>query len=183
LNTDDFPVDSLTWDEAVLFCNKLSALPAEKAARRFYRLPTEAEWEYACRAGAKTHTPFSFGKSLSSRQANFDGTQPYGDAERGPSLGRTAKVGSYKPNAWGLYDMHGNVWQWCSDWYARDYYTNCPRTDPPGPEKGTRRVSRGGAWYNPARYVRTGERNSNVPSTRNLGYGFRIVAASSPPIR
>src|SRR5205807_7859539 len=99
----EHPVEMVNWEDAVEFCRRLSALPAEKAAGRVYRLPTEAEWEYACRAG--TTTPFSFGTALSSTQANFNGTYPYGGAATGPYLRRTAKVGSYAPNAWGLYDM------------------------------------------------------------------------------
>src|SRR5262249_13994061 len=133
METADFPVENVTWKEAVAFCTKLSARAEERKAGRVYRLPTEAEWEYACRAGTKT--PFSFGRSLSSRQANFDGTKPYG-AARGKSLGRPAPVGSYRPNAWGLFDMHGNVFQWCADWYAKDYYENSPRRDPKGPAGG-----------------------------------------------
>src|SRR5204863_6448340 len=105
LDTADFPVENISWQNAKDFCAKLSALPAEKSAGRVYRLPTEAEWEYACRAG--TTTPFAFGKALSSDQANFNGTLPYGGAAKGPHLNRPAKVGSYKPNAFGLYDMHG----------------------------------------------------------------------------
>src|SRR5262249_46839160 len=109
LCTDDFPVEMVTWAAAVRFCKKLSALAAEKAAGRGDRLPTEAEWEYACRAG--TSTAFHFGDSLSSTQANFDGRGPYGGAAQGPFLNRTSKVGSYRPNAFGLYDMHGNVFE------------------------------------------------------------------------
>src|SRR5262249_53330641 len=100
-----FPVDTVSWEGAQTFLKKLSALPAEVKAGRQYRLPTEAEWEYACRAGAPSYQPFHFGASLSSRQANFDGRIPYGRAPQGPYLARTCKVGSYRPNAWGLYDM------------------------------------------------------------------------------
>ena len=113
------PVDSVSWEEAVEFCRKLSELPAEKEAGRVYRLPTEAQWEYACRAG--TSTPFHYGEQLSSKMANFDGNTPYLKREEvikgvdpatiaGPNLKRTVPVGSYEPKAWGLYDMHGNVW-------------------------------------------------------------------------
>ena len=98
-------MEHVSWDDAVAFCRKLSELPEEKKAGRVYRLPTEAEWEYACRAGTKT--PFHYGNSLSSKQANFNGNFPYGGADKGPYLKRTAKVGSYAANAFGLYDMHG----------------------------------------------------------------------------
>src|ERR1700722_15988690 len=118
----DHPVDEITWDAAVSFCTKLSNLTDERKAGRTYRLPTEAEWEYACRAG--TTTAYNVGEGLSSRQANFNGNFPGGKAEKGPHFGKPAKVGSYAPNAWGLYDMHGNVWQWCSDWYDPDFYKN-----------------------------------------------------------
>src|SRR5262249_11502444 len=104
-----FPVENVTWEEAVTFCRKLSALPEEKRLGRAYRLPTEAEWEHACRAGASASLPFHFGSQVSSTEANFFGGEPYGGAAKGPYLSRTAPVGSYKPNAWGLYDMHGNV--------------------------------------------------------------------------
>ena len=112
-----------------------------------YRLPTEAEWEYSCRAGATASTPFHFGTSLNSTQANFHGEYPYGGAAKGPSLGRACAVGSYPPNAWGLYDLHGNVWEWCADWFSPDFYRQ-PEAgqDPHGPPTGTRRVLRGGSW-------------------------------------
>jgi formylglycine-generating enzyme required for sulfatase activity len=108
----------------------LSELPAEKRAGRKYRLPSEAEVEYACRGGAPSYQVFHIGNSLSSMQANFNGNAPYGGAAKGPDLGRTCKVGSYKPNRFGLYDMHGNVWEWCSDWYGGDYYGKSPRRAP-----------------------------------------------------
>src|SRR5439155_14541379 len=109
MDTGRFPVDQATWHQAVEFCRRLS----EREPGRTYRLPSEAEWEYACRAG--TTTAFHFGGTLSSHQANFDGDRPYGNAPRGPFLGRTSAVGSYPPNAFGLHDMHGNLWEWCAD--------------------------------------------------------------------
>jgi formylglycine-generating enzyme required for sulfatase activity len=120
LDTTNFPVETVGWTAAGKFCEKLTAMEQEKQAKRSYRLPTEAEWEYACRAGTKT--VFNCGDRLSPTQANFDAAK----------LGRTCKVGSYKPNAWGLYEMHGNVAQWCSDWYDKNYYQTSPKKDPPG---------------------------------------------------
>jgi formylglycine-generating enzyme required for sulfatase activity len=174
MDTGDFPVESVSWHDAVAFCKKPSALPAEKAARRVYRLPSEAEWEYACRAG--TTTPFAFGKSLSSRQANFDGRFPRGGEEKGPGLGRTCKVGSYKPNAWGLYDMHGNVWQWCQDWYDIRYYKVSPRKDPGGPKAGRRRVARGSTWMvESAGSCRAASRAGLPPARVHPVIGFRVA--------
>ena len=142
MDTSNFPAELVKWVDAVEFCRKLSAVPEERNAGRMYRLPTEAEWEYACRAG--TETAFHFGNSLDSHQANFLGTFPFGDAEKGPLRNRTTAAGSFKPNAFGLNDMHGNVWEWCSDWYGRYYYQNSPVDDPQGPASGTRKVIRGG---------------------------------------
>ena len=135
LDTSSFPVDSVSWYDAVAFCTAMSNLPEEKAAGRSYRLPTEAEWEYACRAGAASTVPYHFGPTLSSRQANFDGSRPYAGGRRGRNLRRTCAVGSYPPNAFGLHDMHGNVWEWCHDWFDVDYYAVSPAQNPPGPTR------------------------------------------------
>jgi formylglycine-generating enzyme required for sulfatase activity len=175
LDTHRFPVERVSWVDAVKCCEKLSELEAEKKAGRKYRLPSEAEWEYACRAG--TTTPFHFGKSMSSRQANFDGDTPYGGAAKGAYLRRPAKVGSYRPNAWGLYDMHGNVWQWCQDRFAKDYYRGSPKEDPRGPKKGDRRVLRGGSWHGPASDCRAAFRNWNISGILSDDIGFRVVCA------
>jgi formylglycine-generating enzyme required for sulfatase activity len=185
----DNPMENVQWDQATEFCKKLSALPAEKAAGRTYRLPTEAEWEYACRAGSTT--PFSHGGSLSSKEANFNGNFPAGDAAQGPYLRRTNKVGSYKPNAWGLYDMHGNVAEWCSDFYDPDYYKNSPAVDPQGPEKGVLptgytsrnkpgpglfyKVARGGCWLDDGRACRSAYRFRAMPNEPYRLIGFRVV--------
>jgi formylglycine-generating enzyme required for sulfatase activity len=151
----------------------LAALRGEVSARRAYRLPTEAEWEHACRAD--TTTPFSFGKSGASTQGNFDGTQPYGGAPLGPNLRRTCAVGSYRPNAWGLYDMHGNVREWCADWYGSAYYRMGPARGPTGPTEGTARCMRGGDYSFAAYVSRSAFRGYSEPASRNERFGFRVV--------
>jgi formylglycine-generating enzyme required for sulfatase activity len=178
LDTRNFPVESVSWQEAVAFCKKLSELPAERRARRTYRLPTEAEWEYACRAGSST--PFHFGRSLAAAQANCNGNFPYGGAARGVFLRRTAAAGAYGPNAWGLHEMHGNVWEWCADWYDDDYYRRGPRKDPPGPAEGDARVMRGGSWFGEARLCRAAHRLWAGPTARNKFTGFRVVCVTPP---
>jgi formylglycine-generating enzyme required for sulfatase activity len=173
MNTSKFPVECVSWQDAVRFCRTLSALPREKLAGRVYRLPSEAEWEYACRAG--TTTPFHVGNSLSSLQANFNGRSPYGGAEVGPNLARTTAVGSYKPNAWGLYDMHGNVFELCGDWFDTASYKGGPARDPRGPAKGEYRVVRGGSWINIGLNCRAADRNCVAASSRLNFVGFRVV--------
>jgi formylglycine-generating enzyme required for sulfatase activity len=173
-----FPVECVSWEDAAEFCHRLSALPAERSAGRTYRLPTEAEWEYACRAGMLS--PFHFGDSLSSSQANFDGNYPYGDAPRSAYLARPAAVGSYAPNSFGLYDTHGNIWEWCADWYHSDYYAECPHRDPAGPQGGTARVIRGGCWLDFGRGCRAACRLNKAPAERSDLVGFRVAAVEAP---
>jgi formylglycine-generating enzyme required for sulfatase activity len=180
------PVEQVKWGDAVAFCKTLSEREAEKTAGRTYRLPTEAEWEYACRAG--TSTTFHFGDTLTSTQANFNGNYPYGGAEKGAALGKTAKVGSYPANAFGLHDMHGNVWEFCSDWYDEHYYANSPKSDPRGPEQGVLstgfhgdfyRVARGGCWLDEARGCRAAYRFRFMPSDPYRLVGFRVVCVTN----
>ncbi len=170
--SDRQPVIYVSWDDAQEFITKLNA-----ANDGFlYRLPTEAEWEYAARAG--TTTEFAFGNDLSSIQANFDGRFPFGNAAKGTFLEKTATVGSYQTNAWGLYDMHGNVLEWCQDWYDAGYYAKSPTNDPTGSVSGTMRIVRGGAWFYAANYQRSAFRRSNLPTFRGNVIGFRLVAAA-----
>ena len=166
------PVDNVTWDEAVEFCFRLSDRAEERAAGRTYRLPTEAEWEHACRAG--TTTAFHYGDTLTSHFANFDGNYPYG-GKRGPFLNRTSVVGWYKPNAWGLFDMHGNVWEWCADWFKSDHYLHCSENDPIGPAHGQKRVLRGGGWFHGGTPCRSAYRFREGPDERNNYNGFRVA--------
>jgi formylglycine-generating enzyme required for sulfatase activity/tRNA A-37 threonylcarbamoyl transferase component Bud32 len=170
----DHPVENVSWEDAMEFCRKLSDQEEEKRAGRVYRLPTEAEWEYACRAG--TQTAVHYGDSLSSRQANFDGNSPYGGAAKGPYVEKTTKVGSYEPNAFGLYDMHGNVSEWCLDYYSSTYYDDSPETDPQCKQRSDGRVLRGGSWINLGRYCRAAFRSWHAPSLRSSYVGFRVVS-------
>jgi formylglycine-generating enzyme required for sulfatase activity len=172
-DTSPNPVERVTWHQAVTFCKKLSDLPAERAKKRSYRLPTEAEWEYACRAG--TTTALHYGDTVDSYSANFNGLSPYGAGRGGPFHRTTWKVGEYPANAFGLYDMHGNVMEWCQDWYAADYYASGPKQDPPGPAEGTEKVARGGCWSNSGKACRSAVRAKLAPDQSHYGLGFRVV--------
>jgi formylglycine-generating enzyme required for sulfatase activity len=167
-DTGDFPVESVSWDEADEFCKKLTARIAEKKSGRVYRLPTEAEWEYSCRGGAPSYQVFHFGNSLPSTQANIFG-----------SLGRTCKVGTYEKNRFGLYDLHGNVWEWCADWYGKDYYAKSPRRDPSGASEGSDRVVRGGSWSRDGSDCRSANRYGYEPAYRGNFLGFRVALVPS----
>jgi formylglycine-generating enzyme required for sulfatase activity len=170
MNTDHFPVESVSWDDAERFCDKLAERDRH---RRRFRLPTEAEWEYACRAG--TSTPFHFGEQLNGKKANCDGRHPYGTERKGPRLLRTTAVGSYRANAWGLFDMHGNVQEWCRDWYRSDSYQNRSVQDPRGPRTGRCRVLRGGSWKRVAGGCRASCRNVCEPGSEVADVGFRVA--------
>ena len=169
VGTGRFPVEGVSWEEAVSFCRKLT----DRDQKRRFRLPSEAEWEYACRAG--TETPFHFGLSLNGDEANCNGNKPYGTDEKGPYLGRTRLVGSYAANAFGLCDMHGNVWEWCQDYYGP--YKGLELKDPLRTEKVDEiaRVLRGGSWGRDARNCRAANRRRLAPGLRNNYYGFRVA--------
>jgi formylglycine-generating enzyme required for sulfatase activity/uncharacterized caspase-like protein len=175
MDTSDFPVENVSWEEAGEFCKKLSARFQERKHGRKYRLPTEAEWEYACRGAHSTDEVFHFGNSLSSREANFDGNYPYGGSESGVYIGRTCKVGSYKANRLGLYDMHGNVGEWCADWYGKDYYGMSLPKDPLGPATGMDRVVRGGSFLGLGQDCRSSYRFMAAPASRKVNVGFRVA--------
>ena len=163
----DLPVENVSLDDAVEFCKKLTELPEEKKAGRVYHLPTEAQWEYACRAGSKTIYSFD----------DEEGLLPeYGWFKRNSSQ-RTHTVGLLEPNAWGLYDMHGNVWEWCSDWYGE--YPKGAVSDPTGPTMGTDRVNRGGCWLYLAANCRSASRNWAKSSYQDGLLGFRVALSSS----
>lgn len=167
---DNLPVDNVNWYEAARFIKRLN----DKTGLKF-RLPSEAEWEYACRAG--TTTAFNTGTTIDSDFANYDATAPYADGIIGKELKRTNKVGSYPANAFGLYDMHGNVWEWCSDVYDKNYYKVTPTFDPTGPQEqeGGDRVIRGGAWNEKAHKCRSADRNNRSPKANQPIIGFRVV--------
>lgn len=170
---EKLPVESVSWEDVQKFLTKLNEKGGLPDGWK-WALPTEAQWEYACRAG--TTTVFHFGNSLSSRQANFNGGYPYGGAPKGPYLDRTMDAGSYAANAWGLHDMHGNVWEWCADWYERKLKGG---VDPQGPSTGVLRVFRGGSWSGGAALCRAADRDSIGPGIRNFGLGFRPALVPS----
>ena len=158
----DRPVEQVPWDKVTSFCEKLTELEREAGrlpAGMAYQLPTEAEWEYACRAGTKT--AFSFGDELTAKDANF-----------ARNVGETTDVGQYPANAWGFHDMHGNVWEWTADWYEE--YTSGAVSDPVGPAVGSFRVLRGGSWYASANSARSAIRLWFVPADGSDYLGFRL---------
>jgi formylglycine-generating enzyme required for sulfatase activity len=184
----NWPVERVSWTDATDYCAQLSA--RERLAGRLpvgyeYRLPTEAEWEYTCRAG--TTTAFHYGNELRSGMSNFDGQYEYPSCGGEPYycynpsgiyLERTTVVGSYAPNTWGLYDMHGNVWEWCLDWYGP--YSGGSVTDPAGPASGSARVFRGGGWNGYGYVCRSAYRSGDLPGNRYLNFGFRVALVAVP---
>lgn len=162
--TGSLPMDSVGWLEAVEFCRRLSALPEEKAAGRVYRLSTEAEWEYACRAG--TTGPWSTGEATGLPKLGWF---------HGNATSAAHAVGQKQPNPWGLHDMHGNVYEWCADWFAADYYSQAPSADPTGPPSGVARILRGGSWRDQANELRAAERMWAPPMLREANIGFRVL--------
>ena len=194
--TNDHPVVYVTWNDCVAFCRWLS-----KKEGKSYRLPTEAEWEYASRAG--TNTRYNCGNNPESlvRVGNVadqdcnvawgpgrnaiivvwdegkkeDTKIPFPYLSGRDGYGFTAPVGKFRPNAFGLYDMHGNVWEWCSDWYDEGYYARSPTDDPKGPSAGSSRVARGGGWRDTPVGGRCADRACVEPGLRHYGFGFRVV--------
>lgn len=170
---DDVAADYISWEHAVAFCAALTRLEhgnGSLPSRRQYRLPTEAEWEYACRAGSDT--AFAYGESdeCLGEYAWYLKNAYY----KGETYAH--EVGMKRPNAWGLYDMHGNVEEWCSDWYAKDFYAESPSSDPTGPATGTCRVLRGGSWQSASFFCRSASRSLFLPDeTPDFGVGVRVV--------
>ncbi len=171
----EHPIYFVNHIDAEEFCRRLTGSERERGRLREgweYRLPTEAQWEYACRAGTRSATPF--GDRLASTQANFDGTHPYNGAPQGPYLRETTPGGRYPPNAWGLHDMLGNVWEWCRDGFATQLVGG---VDPLGPFAAPKRVFRGGCWHDLGSTLRSaGPRYSGDPKTQcGSGLGFRVA--------
>ena len=184
LKGDNLPVETVSWFNAIEYCNRRSLLEGLIPAyiingthvtwdrnANGYRLPTEAEWEYACRAG--TTTPFSTGNNITTNQANYNGNFPYNNNARGENRVRMTPVGTFAANPWGLFDMHGNVWEWCWDWFAD--YSITALDNPTGAASGDVRALRGGSWINYGQNLRSADRFGNNPSRGSENIGFRLV--------
>ncbi len=175
--TDEHPVVNVSWNDAVAFCKWLS-----RKEGKTYRLPTEAEWEYACRAGTATRyysgdDPETLAKVANVADATFKAKFPHWRYTIKANDGYvfTAPVGSFKPNAFALYDMHGNASQLCSDWYGKNYYAASPTDDPTGPDIGVFRLARGGSWLDQPDVTRAANRDRSSPDNRNSVTGFRVA--------
>lgn len=168
------PMEKVSWFAAQRFMKKIN----ERHEKLYFRLPTEAEWEYAARAGSET--PFHTGLTITTDQANFNGIYTFGANLKGEYRKKTVPTGSFKPNDFGLFDLHGNVWEWCSDWYDGDYYRSSTSKNPTGPEDGTMKVMRGGSWFHYAGNIRSATRYKNKPDGEYADTGFRVVRSSKP---
>ncbi len=170
---DKLPVEQVSWHDAVEFCARLS-----KKTGRQYRLPSEAEWEYACRAGSAK--PFAFGDTITTDVVNYNGNYTYGNASKGKYRKQTTAVGNFKPNAFGLYDMHGNVWEWCADTWHHSY-NGAPNNGSAWKNDNDNqyRLLRGGSWDNNPQYCRSANRSRNSPGDRNFLVGFRVVCGGA----
>lgn len=171
---DDRPATNISWLMAMDFITVLNGISDE-----IFRLPSEAEMEYGARAG--TNTPFHTGKTISTDQANYNGLYRYDTGERGAYLEQTTPVRNYPANKFGLFDMHGNVWEWCADWYDKDYYQKSPTDKPQGPVTGKKKVMRGGSWFTAPRSIRSANRRGIEPDVAMEDAGFRLVVNRPPP--
>jgi len=173
-STQLLPVDSVSWEDTQKFIEKIN----KKSGEMILRLPTEAEWEYAARGGT-TETMYFTGDTIGPEQANFNGSIPFGLNLRQDYRKRPVPTNSFPPNQYGLHDMHGNVWEWCNDWYGEKYYKNSPKKNPIGPERGSMRVLRGGSWFRYAGHIRSATRYKNRPTGQFGDTGFRLVRGSA----
>jgi formylglycine-generating enzyme required for sulfatase activity len=164
----DLPVENVDWYQAGMFCNAVSNKTGLKV-----RLPSEAEWEYACRAG--TSTAFNTGETISPDQANYNCIESYQGGRISSTKDSTCNVGKYQPNAFGLYDMHGNVWEWCQDIYRSDFYKHSLTIDPINDGRKGSRVIRGGSWNHPPVKLRSADRNKRIQGADRRHIGFRVV--------
>lgn len=178
--SDAHPVVNVSWNDAMAFCRWLSGKEGKMC-----RLPTEAEWEYACRAGTTTrysHGNDPEGSATAGNVADsaFEAQFPElkGEVKASDGYAYTSPAGNFLPNPFGLYDMHGNVWEWCADWYDAEYYAKSPTHDPGGPAIGEERTYRGGGWFNCARGFRSASRSGGLPENRHLTLGFRVAVAA-----
>ena len=167
------PVEAVSWEDCQEFLDKLNG----RVSGGGFRLPTEAQWEHACRAG--TATPFHFGETISTEQANYNGNYTYGNGREGVYREKTVVVGSFSSNAWGLHDMHGNIWEWCSDWYDAEFYGKSTARDPENTAKSEFRALRGGSWYYNPGDCRSAGRSGGNPANRDVDWGFRVVRVPS----
>jgi hypothetical protein len=169
---DKLPVEKVSWEDAEEFCQRLSLKTGKN-----YHLPSEAQWEYACRAG--TSTPFHFGEIITTDLANYNGQFTYNNSPKGENRRRTTEAGSFPANAWGLHDMHGNVWEWCADDWHEDY-TEAPSDGSPwlknakNDQNKTNKLLRGGSWYNVPRYCRSASRYDYMRDYFYFDVGFRV---------
>ncbi|MCP4699087.1 MAG: formylglycine-generating enzyme family protein [Gammaproteobacteria bacterium] len=166
---EERPVENISWEDAQKFILQLNQ---EKPGLAL-KLPSEAEWEYACRAG--TDTPFWFGDNITPEQVNYDGNHPYAGGKKGRYRKETVDVKALPCNSYGLYQMHGNVWEWCADWFGN--YSDEPVTDPVGPDSGSDRVLRGGSWAYDGQLTRSAYRRRFSPDFRFMYLGFRFARA------
>ena len=169
------PADTVSWNECQDFLNKLNDRVKGLGAFTF---PTEAEWEFACRAG--TATAFYTGRTISTDVANYLGNTGYDNGPKGTFRNKTIPVGSFRPNAFGLYDMHGNAEEWCADWYGEDYYRSSPKDDPKGPPSGRKRVIRGGSYRTTPAHTRSSSRAQDEPQVGYYSYSLRVVLRIPP---
>jgi formylglycine-generating enzyme required for sulfatase activity len=176
-DSDQRPVERVTWLDAMEFCHRLS-----QRTGRHYTLPSEAQWEYACRAGSTM--PFAFGATLTDQLANYDATTTYGDGPKGEYREQTTPVGMFAANAWGLHDMHGNVWEWCLD-HWHDSYEGAPSDGSasltPSASEEEQRLLRGGSWSDFPRFCRSASRDHDQPVNAYNDVGFRVVCLPQGP--